>query len=112
MLTSKKRPLQFVAMYCPAGVLIPRPPVGMRRPKWQRFYNWPRNEDGSPVEDYPGGPVGVEVVVMVPRDQYHGRMLARGPARLATDAEVKAYDKANAPAKPAAKPAKPKDTEG
>jgi hypothetical protein len=67
----------MIKIKCPDGKLIHRPPVGFYRPKWQRFYNWPRDEKGAPVEDYPGGPQGVEKIVSVPKDQYHARLIWR-----------------------------------
>jgi hypothetical protein len=72
-------------MKCPAGFLVPRPPtLGLGRPvpKWQRFYNWPREKDGSPMEDAPDFPAPEDVPEMVvdaPKDQHHALLCHKGP---------------------------------
>ncbi len=53
------------------GRLIPKPPIGMFRPREQRFYNWGgRGEDGK-----------LRIIDKswdVPRDSYHGRLIVKG----------------------------------
>ena len=76
-------------MLCPAGVLAPcppGPPYGPVMPKWQRFYNWPRDANGQPMEDRPDFPKSEdipEVIVEVPADSHHLRTLIyKGHCRL------------------------------
>ena len=89
MLTSKPRKKATVRIVCPAGKLVPRPPfgtVGAIVPKWQKFYNWPRGKDGQPLPDAPDFPTPEdipEVIVEVPMDDHHARMLYKGPCCLA-----------------------------
>ena len=80
MSMSRPRNPGTIKILCPAGVLIPRPPVvsGPVAPKWQRFYNWPRSAKGEPMPDAPGFPRAEdikEIVVEVPADQHHTRTL-------------------------------------
>ena len=93
MLTSRKRrgqqPQKMIEIRCPEGMLIPRPASGMRMDKWARFYNWPRTANGSPLPDEKGGPKGAEMVVTVPDDSYHRRMIMRGTVSLVETTEPK-----------------------
>jgi hypothetical protein len=96
MLMSRPRKRATVKMLCPAGHLVPRPAVshGMVPPKWQRFYNWPRDKKGEPMPDAIGFPRGddiPEVTVDVPADQHHLRtLIAKGPCSLVDSAPAKA----------------------
>jgi hypothetical protein len=92
MLMSQPRDRGLIKIKCPAGTLIPKPSIGFHRQKWQKFYNWPKDKSGAPVEDHHDGPLGVERVVSVPRDAYHLRMLAKGVVTLA-DGNKKKGDK-------------------
>lgn len=77
-------------MKCPAGKLIPRAPtmhLGVV-PKWQKFYNWPRDKDGSPLPDAPGFPTGDEIpemVVEAPMDQHHALLVAKTACSVVDD---------------------------
>ena len=91
MSMSQPRNKGTVKMLCPAGCLIPRPAMttGPIVPKWQRFYNWPRDAKGQPIDDAPDFPASddiPEVIVEVPADSYHLRTLIfKGPCRLADE---------------------------
>lgn len=89
MLMSQPRKRATVKMLCPAGTLVPRPPGpagGPITPKWQRFYNWPRDKKGQPKPDAVGFPRAddiPEVIVEVTADQHHLRtLIAKGPCKL------------------------------
>jgi hypothetical protein len=54
----------------------------MRVPKWQKYYNWPRGKDGSPLPDAPGFPTPEdipEMTVDAPKDQWHALLCHKGP---------------------------------
>ncbi len=110
MLMSRPRKRATVKMVCPAGHLIPRPPgpdSGPVPPKWQRFYNWPRDAKNQPKPDAVGFPRAEdipEMIVEVPADQHHLRtLIANGSCRLADTAPV---------VTPAPVPTKPKKDRG
>lgn len=90
MLTSRPRDRGMMTIECPEGVLIPRPTTGAFRAKWQRFLNWPRDENGAPVPDYPGGPKGEKKVCQVPCDAYWMRKVIKGEIKRVKDAPPKA----------------------
>jgi len=85
------RKLKMVKIKCPSGRLIPKPPHGFLVPKNQRFYNWPRDKDG-PVKDFPDGPLGVEMIIEVPWDMYHRRMIAKGDVELMEESKAVAKE--------------------
>ena len=106
MLMSQPRKRATIKMLCPAGKLVPRPAVtfGIVPPKWQRFYNWPRDKKKQPLPDKVGFPRAEdipEVVVEVPADQHHMRtLIANGPCSLVDVAPVVVPTPTPAPAKP------------
>ncbi len=99
MLMSQPRKRGTIKLFCPAGLLVPRPaqPTGPIPPKWQRFYNWPRDKKGQPLPDAPGFPKPAdikEMTIEVPADQHHTRTLIyNGHCRLADDVPKKKGDK-------------------
>jgi hypothetical protein len=87
MLTSKPRPSRMIKMRCPAGKLIPKHDTA-GQPKWAKFYNWPRDAKGNPIEDSPGFPTAAdipEVVVDVPYDQHHAGLIVKGPCCMVSE---------------------------
>ena len=87
MLTSLPRKPRVFKMRCPAGGLIPRPDTAGVA-KWMKFYNWPRDKKGNPMEDAPGFPTAAdipEVTVDVPYDQHHAGLVVSGSCFVVDD---------------------------
>lgn len=92
MLTSTPRDVGTQKIVCPAGVLVPLPPMvlGPVLQKWQRYHNWPRI-NGEPLPDRPDFPTPAdvpEVICEVPKSQHYASLLAAGIVHLATDKPV------------------------
>ena len=68
------------------GRMIPKPSVGLFRPKPQRYYNYAVDADGQPY--------AAEMDREVPRDEYHMRMVIKGDMHLIDEKPKEAPKKA------------------